>query len=351
MKKYISLLLALFLMFSLCACGESSGSYNRADQKAEATYATSDYAAEEAWYDYESPAGEPMPMPTTAPESAVSGLSPSSVNSAGGKTESPAERPGKIIYSSSVQVETTDFDGTLAKLNQLVEDYGGWVESSSVSGSNYSDISRGRVSRRSASYTLRIPSERFQEMMNGLSVLGNVPYSYIYSENVTAQYYDVQARLTAYSTQEQRLLEMMELAETVEDVILLEDRLTQVRYQIESLQSTLNNWDRQVSYSSVYLDISEVQEYSPEPQVQPSYGQQLVSALKEGLHSFGQFFEDLLLVLAAALPTLLLLALIVVVIVVIVKKSRKARRAAKAAKAAKAVEPLAPPAQEKEGSR
>ena len=210
------------------------------------------------------------------------------------------------------------------------------MESSSLNGSNYVDQSRGAVSRRSANYTLRIPSDRFQELMGSLSDLGNVPYSHIYTENVTAQYYDVQARLTAYSAQEQRLLEMMELAESVEDIILLEDRLTEVRYSIESLQTSLNNWDRQVSFSSVYLDLMEVQVYSPEPQVQPSYGQRLATALKSGLRNFGDFFKELLIWLAGALPTLLLLGAIAAVVIIIVRKRKAARKARRTAAAAPA---------------
>ena len=322
MKKTISLLLAVFLMLSLCACGESgkaaSQEYKRAD------YANSSFVTAE----------EAMEEPAAMFDSAY-GLSPAAApNPAGGNADSPSEKPGKIIYSANVQVETTDFDGSLTKLDQLIADYGGWVESSSVNGSNYADQSRGRVSRRSASYTLRIPSDRFQELMSSLSDLGNVPYTHVYTENVTAQYYDVQARLNAYSAQEQRLLEMMEKAETVEDIVILEDRLTEVRYQIEALQSTLNNWDRQVSYSSVYLDLTEVQEYSPEPQVQPSYGQRLLSALKDGMHDFADFFKALLLVLTEALPALLLIAAIVVIVVLALRKRRKARKLSRAPKAA-----------------
>ena len=245
----------------------------------------------------------------------------------------PDERPDKIIYSANVQVETTDFDGSMTKLEELLARYDGWVESSSVNGNNYYDSSRGNVSRRNANYTLRFPSDRFQEVMGSISDLGNVPYTHTYTENVTAQYYDVQARLTAYTAQEQRLLEMMELAETVEDVIILEDRLTEVRYMIESLQSSLNNWDRLVSYSTVYLDLNEVQEYTPEPQVQPSYGQQLLSALKSGLRSVGEFFQDLLVFLAGALPTLLVLALVAVAVILPVRRSIRKRRARKAAAA------------------
>ena len=339
MKKFVSLLLALLMLLTLCACGESKSAASgapRADYDANGFYLAKEEAA--------MPAEEPM-----AAYDEAYGLSATAVQTAPGGSDAPSQRPGKIIYSSNVQVETTDFEGTLAKLDKMVADFGGWVESSSVSGSNYADRSRGSVSRRSASFTLRIPSERFQELMSSLSDLGNVPYSHIYSENVTAQYYDVQARLTAYTAQEQRLLEMMELAESVEDAIILEDRLTEVRYRIESLQSSLNNWDRQVSFSSVYLDISEVQEYSPEPQVQPSYGERLSRALKSGWKDFTDFCQDLLLLIAESLPGLILFAAVITAVVLAVRRRRKARLAARAPKPSKAA-PAAPvsPAPERE---
>ena len=341
MKKTISLLLALFLLLALCACGGEAPREDAAEQKSVAySRSEADAAMPEEALAYESP----------AEMNAVYGLSPTAApTAAGSAAQAPAQRPDKIIYSANVQVETVAFDESLGKLDQLVEEYGGWIQSSSLNGSNYADSSRGRVSRRSASYTLRIPSERFQDLMGSLTELGNVPYSYVYTENVTAQYYDVQARLTAYTTQEQRLLEMMEIAESVEDVILLEDRLTEVRYQIESLQSSLNNWDRQVSFSTVYVDISEVQEYTPEPQVQPSFGQQLLTALEDGLRSAGDFCRNMLLGLVTALPLLIALILIAVIVILIVKKRRKARRAAKAQAAAPAID--TPPADGREDDR
>ena len=302
MKKTISLLLLAALCLSLCACGDSG---SRAASEAK--------SADEAYY---SANGSYILAPVPAPQSAK------------GEESTPTERPDKIIYSANVQVETTDFDGSMAKLDELIAQYGGWVESSSVNGSNYADRSRGNVSRRSANYVLRFPSDRFNELMGSLSTLGNVPYTHVYTENVTAQYYDVQARLTAYEAQEQRLLEMMELAETVEDIIILEDRLTEVRYQIERLQTSLNNWDRQVSYSTVYLDLSEVQEYTPEPQVQPSFGQKLLGALKDGLHGLGSFFSELLFGLTEALPALLLILAVVLIPLLVLRKKWKKRKAA-----------------------
>ncbi len=319
MKKILSLLLVLAMALSLCACGSAAEKSTAAPESAYGGYDTIATADEAEWAE----------EPEWEADYSANGLSASP----SGGSDAPEERPGKIIYSANVQVETTDFDGSLQALDTLVAQYGGWVESSSVNGSNYADRSRGNVSRRSASYVLRIPADRFNEMMGTLSTLGNIPYTHVYTENVTAQYYDVQARLTALEAQEQRLLEMMELAETVEDIIILEDRLTEVRYRIESLQSSLNNWDRQVSYSTVYLDISEVQEYSPEPQVQPSFGQKLLAALQGGLKGLGSFFEGLLLALAAALPALLILAAIVLIPLLLLRRRAKKRRAQKAARA------------------
>ena len=201
----------------------------------------------------------------------------------------------------------TAFDETVGKVTGLVEAYGGWIESSSVSGSNYYQKSRGTAAARNASYSLRIPSARFSELMDRLSDLGNIPYSHTYTENVTSQYYDAQARLKAYTTQEERLLEMMELAESVEDVIIIEDRLTELRYKIESIQSNLNNWDRRVSYSTVFLTVQEVKEYTPEEKVNPTYGEELRRALKDGLRNAGEFLKNLLVFLIELLPVLLIL--------------------------------------------
>lgn len=319
MKQVLCLSLALLMVLSLCACGASPQSAGSAAQK-DAYYVEAPMEApaemEMARYDEYDSAG------FAVAEEAAYGSS----NTAEGQ-DAPAENPDKIIYSSDVTVETTDFDATLQALDAMVKDYGGWVESSSVNGANYYSRSRGYASNRSASYTLRIPSGRFDQLMNSLSTLGNVPYSHTYTENVTAQYYDVQAHLTAYKTQEARLLEMMEVAETVEDIILLEDRLTELRYRIESLQSSLNNWDRRVSYSSVYLSVEEVQVYTPEAETRVSFARQMWLSLKSGLEDVGEACKDFLLWFLEALPTLLILAVVILVAVILIRKgSARAKR-------------------------
>lgn len=314
MKKKISILLALIMLVSLCACGSTSEDMSvavTADEPAEMYYEAMD--AERGGI-------------------AMSNYSVAEAATGTNSSDLPEDSPEKIIYSADATVETIAFEDTLSKVAALVDEYDGWIQSSSVNGANYYNTARGRVSYRSASYTMRIPSEHFDKLMTSLSTLGNVPYTHTYTENVTSQYYDTQARLTAYSTQEARLLEMMELAETVEDVITIEEKLTELRYQIEALQSTLNNWDRKVSYSTVNLSIEEVEEYTPEKSASPSYGQRLLNSLQDSLRDIGDFFADLLILLVAALPVLLIIAAAVYALVAIVKHSRKKRAEKKALK-------------------
>ena len=347
MRKTISLVLCLLMALSLCACGSSQSA------KSENSY-------------YSSPAEAPMPAPAAAngfyaaeeaayDMAAYDGDSGFVTASTAARKESgsdtPEENPEKIIYSADATVETTEFDQSIAELNAMLAECGGFVESSSVNGNNYYDSSRGNVSRRTANYTLRIPSAKFSGVMENLSRLGNVPYTYMYTENVTAQYYDVQARMQALQAQEKRLVEMMEIAETVEDIITIEDKLTDVRYRIDSLQSSLNNWDRRVSYSTLNLTVKEVQVYTPETVVKITYGQRLARAFVNSLKNAGKFFQDLLVFLVSALPTLAILAVLFFVCRPLLKKwhlkgkERRARRAAeKAAKKALKLQTKAPAA-------
>lgn len=331
MKKITALFLAVLMVFSLCACGSSApkgqSSYAVAAPREE--YAVSDSAA----FDMEAE------MPMAAEEAAYGGFAANTAAAPGESADTPSEAPSagditvdKIIYSASATIETTDFDETLKGLDALIASYGGFVESSSTSGYNYYAASRGNAATRRADYRIRIPSRDFAAVMNSLSTLGNVPYSNTYTENITSQYYDVQARLGAYRTQEQSLLEMMEKAENVTELLEIQNYLTDVRYHIESLQSSLTNWDRQVSYSTISLSIEEVREYTPEAKL--SFGQQLALALSRGLKGIGEFFRDLLLWLVEALPALLILGFVVFLVVLLIRRIRRGRAAKRAQRAA-----------------
>ncbi len=308
MKKILSVLLAFVLVFALCACGSAKEAAYEPQvapavmlDGAAGGFAAANYKAE------------------AMAEEAVAYETDTSASASG--SDVPSDNPEKIIYSADATLESTSFDEAVKSVLALIDEYKAYVESSSMNGSNYSSISSGNAGSRSAEYVIRVPAESFEKLMSSLSTIGNVPYSHVYTENVSSQYYDTEARLRTYRAQEDRLLELLDKAETVSDVIEIENELTEVRYRIESLQTTLNGWDRQVSYSTVYLSLREVKEYTPENRI--GFGRQIVNALAQGL----ELLKDFVLGLATALPLLIIVAAVVFGIIKLIKKLRKKKNA------------------------
>ena len=319
-KKVILLALCAVMLLSLCACGRN---------REESRYYPEPAAAPAIFTDSSSLAGGTNGFAMMAMnDSAVSEEyayeadsfsakeAPAAAETAGSGENTQSDlNPEKIIYSSDVTLETTDFESTTASVMALIDRNGGWLESSSVSGANYNSLAKGAKMNRSANYTIRVPNERFDGIMTDLNTLGNVPYSHIYTENVTSQYYDTQARLTTYQAQEKRLIELLDEAQSVSDVIEVENELTEVRYRIESLQTSLRNWDRRVSWSTIYLTVNEVSEYTPEKKI--SYGKRLANALRYGMEDLGDTFVGFVEVL----PVLIFLVLLLIVLILVVKKA------------------------------
>ena len=330
-KRIIALLLAALMALALAGCGASK---NDTAASAGAYYdAREDYL-------YDEPAEAEAPMPAAAAEAS---------NGVGGANNSvPDNAPDmseKIIYNAEVTLETTGFDDALARIAAMVRDMGGYMESTSVSGSNYGAISRGSAGARSAYYTIRIPSARFAEFTGSLTDLGNVPYSRTYTRNVTREYYDTQSRLDAYKVQEKRLLEMLSVAETVEDMLAIQRELTDVQYEIDSLTGTLRYYDNQVGYSTVDMTVREVREYTPEPTITLTYWERMSKGFRESLHDTARFFTEFFLWFVTSLPWMIPLGAVIVVIVVLIRrrtarnpeiaKRRAARKEARALRRAR----------------
>ncbi len=306
-KRYSALALIFVLLLTLlCACG--SADYSAAIDNG-------------AMQDAESWADAPAMMESeTAPDEADSAGFSDAVS------EKSTDFAEKIIYSASADIETLDFDGTIGKIDGMLSKYGAFLESSYVSGIDYSSRYYGYDVYRTASYTVRVPVDSFEDMKSGLSELGNVIACNTYTENITSQFVDTQSRLETYEIEEERLLSMLEKCETVEDMIAIEERLSNVRYEIESLTSMLKNWQNQVDYSTITLNIQEVRELTEEPDIQRTYWQEVGDSLKGTLKAMGSFFKWLLKAIIAALPVIVLLGVIAAVIIIVIRISVKKKK-------------------------
>jgi hypothetical protein len=228
----------------------------------------------------------------------------------------------KIIYSAEANIETTDFDASTEKVYAMLDLYDAFVENSYISGSGY----------RSANFTLRVPRESFAAMTGSLSDLGNLLSVSSDAVNIQTQYTDAESRLATYRTEEERLLSMLAAVKDVESMIAIESRLSDVRYEIESLTSRLRDWQNQVDYSSVSLYIREVDRLSSQLQPGKTYGQELSEGFIGTLRGIGTFFKELFKILVVALPALVILAVLALAAFFIVKRARARRAERRAAR-------------------
>ena len=291
----------------------------------------------------QAPAAEmPMEEPASAEEFAEAEEfaydTVATTEAGGGAAETPepddsvADYTAKIIYTASVSIETTEFDKAVAALENQVQKIGGFVESSNVTGdTQYNSDGTTTVVNRWAYYTVRIPCDHFESFLHETEGFGNVTSTSRDAQNVTSAYTDYEARLSSLNTQEERLLDMLAKSEDVETLIALEQRLSDVRYEIESIERNLRNYDMQIKYSTVNLDLREVEVYTPTVPVRRTFSQKLADSLSDGWNGFTRGIQNVILGLASALPALILLAVITAAVIVCIKKARKKRKAKKAA--------------------
>lgn len=314
-----ALLLALALL--LTGCGAKSQETMAVAQDSNAKWEAAAEAPAEVVWDEAAEAEEAYAIATAQ---------------AGGSGEMTVEEVSdfteKIIYFGSISMETTDFDGTLTALDQAVRRFGGFVQDSNVEGSTYYEGDTVAVRDRWANYTVRIPSDQFDFFMTLTEGIGNVTSSGREAQNVTSQYTDYEARLDSLNTQEERLLAMLEQSGDLESLITLEERLSEVRYEIESIERNLRNLDQKLSYSTVTLYIQEVELYTPAVTVQRSFGEKLSDSFTKGWSRFGRRFQNFIIDLAGSIPTLLLWAVIIAAAVLIGIRVRKRRAAKKQSK-------------------
>ena len=322
--RLLAVLLALGLLaLSLTACAASS------KYVAETTASVSNSAA----YD-SAPMEEPAPTTQETAEFEEMKSEDGALSMTTEVTQDDAPEAAstdvasKIIYSADLSAQTTDFDAAISKLDAQIASFGGFIERSDINGdTRYNDDGTTSVINRWAYYTIRVPAARFEEFLHQTEGIGNVTSISRYAENVTSQYTDYEARLSSLRTQEERLLDMLSKSEDVETLIALEQRLSDVRYEIESIERSLRNYDMQIRYSTVELDLREVEVYTPTVPVRRTFGQKLSDSLSDGWTGFARGVQNVILGLASALPALVLLAVIVIVVIVLVKNARKKRRA------------------------
>jgi hypothetical protein len=310
----IALLLALALLF-----GCSSASKDMKASEAQAPSATSSYGKGE-----DGLSGSYEEAPSAYEYDSDDG------GNASFDSSIVADPARKMIWVGEITLESTDFTAAEEALHTLIGECGGFIQSSTVTGEGRT--SRGEPRLRNARYTIRIPTENFQLFMKSSGDVATVVTSSTNSEDVTAMYFDTEARLRVLEIKEERLIEMLEqtnranYTDELKYILQLENELGNVRYEIESLTGTLRRYDDLISYSTVTVYLQEVREYTATPAKPESLGERISITFSSTLRKVISFGEDFLVWLVGRSPLLIPLAAIVAFVIFVARGISRRRR-------------------------
>lgn len=263
LTKWLVTGLAVATAVSLIGCGSNSMDSATADC-VEVKYSNSTTASEAKGF-YGAVTEEAMEM------DAEMGTSSASMENSG----------RKLIKEVTLDVETETFDDFLVEIERKINETGGYKEQYTVNGNG---------NNRYADITIRIPKAKLDEFLKVVEGVSNVTYRHETVEDVTLQYVDLESHKKMLYAEQERLLEFMSKAEKIEDVITLENRLTDVQYQIESMESQLRTFNNQIEYSTVYLDVNEVVRITP--QEPKGMWERITTGFSEDLYEVGEDIKD-----------------------------------------------------------
>ena len=289
MKKiqWLSLMIAALLVLTFVGCSEGSKAVS--DEKSEIYY--------EGGYDN------------------AAGI-PGETISYGSSLTADAVQPQnqKLVKTVRMEVQTQQMDALLTQMDAKVRELQGYVEAKSVY--NGSATATRRV--RNANLTVRIPAQSLDDFVAHVSGAGNVTSLNENTDDITLRYVDTESRVKALQVEQDRLLELLEKAETMSDLLQIEARLTDVRAELEAVTSQLRRYDNMVDYATIQLTVTEVKEYT-EVEEEQTVWQRIGSGLSDNLQSLGNGIVELFILFVVSLPYLFVLAALALIVILIVK--------------------------------
>ena len=227
----------------------------------------------------------------------------------------------KVIKTANLNLQTLDFSGFQAALDVKIAESGAYLQYADVSGTDYYG------GRKSANYTIRVPEANLDLFLAGVEDIATVVNKTLGEEDVTLNYVDTEARIKTLEIEQERLLALLEKADDLDSIILLEQRLSEVRYNIESYQSKLRTYDDKITYSTVRIyvyEVTRVQEKEPE-----TLWERISNGWADTMYDISMGAQNFLVWAVVNLPYLLFWGAAIVVLVVVLKKKSAKHKAKK----------------------
>jgi len=237
--------------------------------------------------------------------------------------EEPAtQSQDKIIRRFFMDVETQTFDGLITKIDAEIDRLGGYVENSKISGKRFYYNNEARY----GSIIVRIPRDKVDEFVNAVDENANVVNKEESTENVTLQYTDMESRKKSLEIEQERLFVLLEKTDTLDNIVTLESRLSDIRYQLQNYETQLRTYDNLVEYSSVTLSIQEVERITPAIELKQSVGQRINNGFSNTVYTISEGFKNFFVWFVINLPYLLIWGVIIAAIALFVRRYLKKKK-------------------------
>lgn len=220
----------------------------------------------------------------------------------------------KLIKTVDLTAETYEFDELLATIEKKVDSLGGYMESTSVH-TNWNDLKYG-------DFIIRVPVDKLDQFITEFAEISNITDKSSTQEDVTLSYVDLESHKAALEAEETSLLNLLTNATSMEDIITIQSRLTEVRYQIESMESQLRTMDNLIDYATINLYIEEVETYTPVEE--PAMGERISTGFKQSLEQVGTGFKNFIIFVLVNSPYLVIWGVIIAVTIIVLRLIIKA---------------------------
>jgi hypothetical protein len=198
---------------------------------------------------------------------------------------SVAQVEKKVIKEGDLSFETGNVTETRKSIYGALTKLGGYI-------SKETETTSTENNRKEYTLKTRIPAKNFDLFLNNVSATADlIDSKNISVRDVTAEYIDVTARLANKKKLEQRYLELLKKSDKIADVLQVENKLSEIRSDIESTQGQLNYLVKEIDYSS--LDIT----FYTKPTVKDNgqtFGYKITEAITNGWIVLGGLFFGLI---------------------------------------------------------
>lgn len=217
----------------------------------------------------------------------------------------------KIIYTADVTLTVERLPEAEKALMTLLQRHRGYVASTDVSGT--------QGASRAGTWKLRVPVSEFTAFRKELERLGELQRMHVDSQDVTDEYYDVQARISNKQVEEKRLLEHLRNSTgTLADILAVERELSRVRGEIEQLQGRVKLLANQTELTTITVSMTEVQQLIPTHGT--SFGSEVARTFNESVRVMQAAGKGITLAVVALSPWLLLMLVIATPVVLVIRR-------------------------------